>query len=115
MRGLSPMRPDDPERARREMVERQLRGRDIVDEEVLQALERVPREAFVGKRERRRAFDDAALPIGFGQTISQPYMVARICEALAVRPGRLILDVGICSGYQAAALSGLGSGGVRVE
>src|SRR3954463_8833173 len=105
MRGLSPMRPDDPERARREMVERQLRGRDIVDEEVLQALERVPREAFVGKRERRRAFDDAALPrsrafdaacltIGFGQTISQPYMVARICEALAVRPGRLILDVG---------------------
>jgi protein-L-isoaspartate(D-aspartate) O-methyltransferase len=115
MRGLSPMPPDDPASARREMVERQLRRRDIVDEDVLHALERVPREDFVGKRERRQAFDDAALPIGFGQTISQPYMVARICEALRVRPGQLILDVGTGSGYQAAVLAELGAEVVTIE
>jgi protein-L-isoaspartate(D-aspartate) O-methyltransferase len=97
------------------MVQRQLRRRDIVDEDVLHALERVPREDFVGKRERRQAFDDAALPIGFGQTISQPYMVARICEALAVRPGQLILDVGTGSGYQAAVLAELGAEVVTIE
>ena len=68
------------------MVERQLRRRDIDDERVLEAMERVPRELFVPERERRRAYDDAALPIGRGQTISQPYMVARIGEALALRP-----------------------------
>jgi protein-L-isoaspartate(D-aspartate) O-methyltransferase len=112
MRGLSPMRPDE---ARREMVERQLRRRDIADEAVLLALERVPREAFVGRRERRRAYEDAALPIGCGQTISQPYMVARICEALAVRPGHLILDVGTGSGYQAAVLAELGAEVVTIE
>jgi protein-L-isoaspartate(D-aspartate) O-methyltransferase len=112
MRGLSPMRPDE---ARREMVERQLRRRDIADEAVLLALERVPREAFVGRRERRRAYEDAALPIGCGQTISQPYMVARICEALAVRRGHLILDVGTGSGYQAAVLAELGAEVVTIE
>jgi protein-L-isoaspartate(D-aspartate) O-methyltransferase len=69
--------PVPPERER--MVERQLRGRDIVDERVLAAMERVPRELFVPEDLRRQAFDDAALPIGAGQTISQPYMVARIC------------------------------------
>src|SRR3954451_5826878 len=115
MPGVSPMRPDDPASARREMVERQLRRRDIVDEDVLHALERVPRESFVGERERRRAFDDAALPIGCGQTISQPYMVARICEALAVRPGQFILDVGTGSGYQAAVLAELGADVVTIE
>jgi protein-L-isoaspartate(D-aspartate) O-methyltransferase len=106
------MRPDE---ARREMVERQLRRRDIADEAVLLALERVPREAFVGRRERRRAYEDAALPIGCGQTISQPYMVARICEALAVRRGHLILDVGTGSGYQAAVLAELGAEVVTIE
>ena len=97
------------------MVERQLRRRDIVDEGVLSALERIPREAFVGKRERRRAYEDAALPIGCGQTISQPYMVARICEALGVRPGHRILDVGTGSGYQAAVLAELGAEVVTIE
>ena len=62
------------------MVEDQLRGRDIVDARVLDAMERVPRELFVPKGERHRAYADAALPIGHGQTISQPYMVARIAE-----------------------------------
>ena len=80
------------------MVEAQLRGRDIVDEAVLAAMERVPRELFVPEPEHGRAYDDAALPLGHGQTISQPYMVARIAEALATRPGDRVLDVGTGSG-----------------
>ena len=89
------------------MVDTQLRGRDIVDERVLRAMETVPRELFVEQRERARAYDDAALPIGVGQTISQPYMVARICEALDLRGGERVLDVGTGSGYQAAVLAEL--------
>ena len=100
---------------RRDMVDRQLRGRDIVDEDVLRAMERVPRELFVDEVERRRAYEDAALPIGHGQTISQPYMVARICEALALRPGQRALDVGTGSGYQAAVLAELGAEVVTIE
>jgi protein-L-isoaspartate(D-aspartate) O-methyltransferase len=107
------MQPE--ERARRELVELQLRARDIVDENVLRAMERVPRELFIPERERRRAYEDAALPIGHGQTISQPYMVARICEALAVRPGHRVLDVGTGSGYQAAVLAELGAEVVTIE
>jgi protein-L-isoaspartate(D-aspartate) O-methyltransferase len=97
------------------MVEAQLRGRDIVDEAVLAAMERVPRELFVPESERGRAYDDAALPLGHGQTISQPYMVARIAEALAIRPGDLVLDVGTGSGYQAAVLAELGADVVTIE
>jgi protein-L-isoaspartate(D-aspartate) O-methyltransferase len=104
-----------PEDERADMVARQLRARDIVDEEVLRAMGRVPRELFVPEPERRRAFDDAALPIGEGQTISQPYMVARICEALEVRPGHNVLDVGTGSGYQAAVLAELGAEVVTIE
>jgi protein-L-isoaspartate(D-aspartate) O-methyltransferase len=89
------------------MVERQLRGRDVVDERVLAAMERVPRELFVPEGLRARAYDDAALPIGGGQTISQPYMVARIAEALALTGDERVLDVGSGSGYQAAVLAEL--------
>jgi protein-L-isoaspartate(D-aspartate) O-methyltransferase len=89
------------------MVEEQLRARDIADERVLAAMERVPRELFVPEAYRARAYDDAALPIGEGQTISQPYMVARICEALALQGGERVLDVGTGSGYQAAVLAEL--------
>jgi protein-L-isoaspartate(D-aspartate) O-methyltransferase len=89
------------------MVDRQLRGRDIADERVLAAMERVPRELFLPEGLRRRAYDDAALPIGAGQTISQPYMVARICEALALTGKERVLDVGTGSGYQAAVLAEL--------
>ena len=89
------------------MVDEQLRSRDIVDERVLTAMERVPRELFVPAGRRRRAYDDAALAIGAGQTISQPYMVARICEELALRGGERVLDVGTGSGYQAAVLAEL--------
>jgi protein-L-isoaspartate(D-aspartate) O-methyltransferase len=97
--------PVPPERE--QMVERQLRGRDIVDERVLAAMERVPRELFVPEDLRRQAFDDAALPIGAGQTISQPYMVARICEELGLDGDERVLDVGTGSGYQAAVLAEL--------
>ena len=89
------------------MVERQLRRRDIVDDRVLAAMERVPRELFVPQSITARAYDDAALPIGEGQTISQPYMVARICEALSLRGHERVLDVGTGSGYQAAVLAEL--------
>ena len=91
------------------MVDEQLRARDIVDERVLEAMERVPRELFVPDGERHRAYADAALPIGHGQTISQPYMVARICEALSLTGDERALDVGTGSGYQAAVLAELGA------
>jgi protein-L-isoaspartate(D-aspartate) O-methyltransferase len=109
------MPPDDFARARERMVARQLRARGIEDEEVLRALGRVPRELFVPEAERRRAYEDAALPIGHDQTISQPYMVAVIVEALAVRPALRVLDVGAGSGYQAAVLSELGAEVVAIE
>ena len=89
------------------MVEDQLRVRDIVDERVLTAMARVPRELFVPSGERPRAFADAALPIGHDQTISQPYMVARICEILGLTGRERVLDVGTGSGYQAAVLAEL--------
>jgi protein-L-isoaspartate(D-aspartate) O-methyltransferase len=99
--------PFDPVAARHLMVRHQLRGRDVEDSRVLNAMEKVPRELFVPVDLRRRAYDDAALPIGSGQTISQPYMVARICEALALRGHERVLDVGTGSGYQAAVLAEL--------
>jgi protein-L-isoaspartate(D-aspartate) O-methyltransferase len=89
------------------MVDRQLRARGIEDERVLAAMERVPRELFVPEEVRDRAYDDAALPIGVGQTISQPYMVARICAELGLRGSEKALDVGTGSGYQAAVLAEL--------
>ena len=97
--------PVPPERSR--MVEQQLRGRDIVDARVLDAMERVPREVFVPDDLKDRAFDDAALPIGAGQTISQPYMDARIAEELGLDGDERVLDVGTGSGYQAAVLAEL--------
>jgi len=89
------------------MVDEQLLARGIADEHVLVAMGRVPRELFVREAYRSRAYDDAALPIGEGQTISQPYMVARICEELRLRGGERVLDVGTGSGYQAAVLAEL--------
>jgi protein-L-isoaspartate(D-aspartate) O-methyltransferase len=107
MRERSRVPPDPATEARSRMVEGQLRGRDVADERLLAAMERVPRELFVPEKLRERAYDDAALPIGGGQTISQPYMVARICEALALTGPERVLDVGTGSGYQAAVLAEL--------
>jgi len=89
------------------MVEEQLRARDIVDERVLTAMERVPRELFVPSEERRRAYADAALPIGHDQTISQPWIVAAICQALALTGQELVLEIGTGSGYSACVLAQL--------
>src|ERR1700686_1295988 len=89
------------------MVEHQLRARGIENERVLAAMARVPRELFVPEEVRVRAYEDAALPIGADQTISQPYMVARICSELKLRGDERVRDVGTGSGYQAAVLAEL--------
>jgi protein-L-isoaspartate(D-aspartate) O-methyltransferase len=91
------------------MVEEQLAARGVEDERVLAAMGRVPRELFVPESARRLAYDDRAVPIGEGQTISQPYIVGAICQALALRGGERVLDVGTGSGYQAAVLAELAS------
>jgi protein-L-isoaspartate(D-aspartate) O-methyltransferase len=96
-------------------IDRQLRRRGIGDERVLAAMGRVPREAFVPSGARRRAYADAALPLPHGQTISQPYIVALICQALELAGGERVLDVGTGSGYQAAVLAELAAEVVSVE
>lgn len=92
-----------------------LRRRGIADERVLAAIARVPRHLFVPAESRRRAYDDRALPIGHGQTISQPFMVATICAALELDGGERVLDVGTGSGYQAAVLAELAGEVVTIE
>jgi protein-L-isoaspartate(D-aspartate) O-methyltransferase len=99
----------DPARARATMVAGQLRARGVTDERVLAAMSAIPREAFVPDESRRSAYADEALPIEAGQTISQPLMVAKMTEHLAVQPGDRILEIGTGSGYQAAILGWLGA------
>jgi protein-L-isoaspartate(D-aspartate) O-methyltransferase len=101
--------------ARRRMVERQLRARGIEDERVLAAMAEVPREEFVPEHLRGRAYADSALPIGSEQTISQPWIVAAICQALHLDGSELVLEVGTGSGYSAAVLSLLVDHVVSVE
>jgi protein-L-isoaspartate(D-aspartate) O-methyltransferase len=97
------------------MVERQLRRRGIGDERVLAAMGEVPREEFVPERFRSRAYADSAQPIGESQTISQPWIVAAICQALALRGEELVLDVGSGSGYSTAVLALLAREVVGIE
>ncbi len=97
------------------MVAQQLRARDIADERVLHAMERVPRELFVPASLRDRAYDDAALPLPMGQSISQPYIVAKIAETLGLHGDELVLDVGTGSGYGAAVLAELAREVVSIE
>ena len=92
---------------RQEMVEQQIRERGVTDTRVLDAMRTVPRERFVPPELRRQAYEDGPLPIGAGQTISQPYIVAYMTEALKVAPSHKVLEVGTGSGYQAAVLSEL--------
>jgi protein-L-isoaspartate(D-aspartate) O-methyltransferase len=105
----------DFERARRRMVERQLRARGIGDERVLAAMGEVPREEFLPEAIRSRAYADAALPICEEQTISQPWIVAAICQALRLTGSELVLEIGTGSGYSAAVLSLLASHVVSIE
>jgi protein-L-isoaspartate(D-aspartate) O-methyltransferase len=97
----------DAAERRAAMVERQLRRRGITDERVLAAMGSVPRERFVPDRIRDRAYDDGALAIGHDQTISQPWVVAAICQALALEGKENVLEIGTGSGYSAAVLSHL--------
>jgi len=102
-------------RARAEMVERQLVRRGIADPRVLAACREVPREVFVGAWQQQQAYDDAPLPIGQGQTISQPYIVALTSEALRLLGHERVLEIGTGSGYAAAILAKLSKEVFTVE
>lgn len=105
----------DFDEQRRWMVEHQLREWGIHDPRVLQAMGTVPRELFVPESERKAAYYDGALPIGEGQTISQPYVVAHMCEILMLQGHERVLEVGTGLGYQAAVLSLLAAQVYTVE
>lgn len=96
------------ERLREEMVVRQIIARDVRDPEVLRAMRAVPRHEFVPEGIRDHAYEDRALPVGHGQTISQPYVVAAMTEALRAERGMKVLEVGTGTGYQAAVLAEMG-------
>lgn len=93
--------------ARQLMVENQIRARGVCDERVLSAMRRIPREFFIPLEDRALAYEDRALPIGLGQTISQPFIVAYMTEQLEVRPAARVLEIGTGSGYQTAILTHL--------
>jgi len=97
--------PDNWQTLRREMVDAQIRARDVRSEAVLQAMARVPRHLFVPDAMRAHAYEDRPLPIGQGQTISQPYIVGYMTDALQLEPGHTVLEIGTGSGYQAAVLA----------
>jgi protein-L-isoaspartate(D-aspartate) O-methyltransferase len=101
--------------ARARMVEKQLRRRGIADERVLAAMGEAPREAFVLPRHRGHAYADSALPIGEAQTISQPWIVAAICQALELQGSERVLEVGTGSGYSACVLALLAAEVLSVE
>ena len=101
------MNPEELAEQRARMVEEQLRGRGIRDERVLAAMGKVPRESFIAPEYAREAYADGPIPIGAGQTVSQPYMVAAMVEALEVQPSDRVLEVGTGTGYEAAVLAEL--------
>lgn len=96
------------EQARERMVELTIENRGVEDEDVLESMRTVPRHLFVPENRRAFAYSDEPLPIGFGQTISQPYIVAWMTELLELQPGDKVLEIGTGSGYQAAVLAELG-------
>ena len=100
---------------RHQMVSSQLRARGISDERVLAAMSRVPRQEFAPSRYRAQAYEDHPLPIGEGQTISQPYIVALMLEALALTPEDRVLEVGTGSGYVTALLAEMAADVVSME
>ena len=100
---------------REAMVERQLRRRGITEPDILDAFRAVPREAFVGTDKAHLAYGDHPLPIEAGQTISQPYIVALMIQAAAIKPNDIVLEVGSGSGYAAAIISRIASRVIGVE
>ncbi len=105
----------DYKSAREKMVDRQLAGRGIKSPEVLDAMRSVERHRFVRQLSLPYAYDDSPLPIGEGQTISQPYIVAFMTEVLQIKPGERVLEIGTGSGYQAAILAKLGADVYTIE
>jgi protein-L-isoaspartate(D-aspartate) O-methyltransferase len=103
------------EKQRKLMIETQLLSRGITNPRVIGAMKNVPREKFVLPEMKNRAYDDCALPLAYGQTISQPYIVALMCQLLKLRGREKVLDVGTGSGYQAAVLSLLAKKVVSIE
>ncbi len=104
----SPLSAADPYLHKRQaMVKRDIEGRGITDKRVLEVMATVPRHLFVDARQRDEAYADHPLPIGEGQTISQPYVVALMTEVLRVNPSDRVLEIGTGSGYQVAVLAGL--------
>ena len=93
--------------ARKRMLERDLKGRDIRDPKVLEIMGKVPRHLFVEPSLKSKAYADHPLPIGEGQTISQPYIVALMTQILKIQPGERVLEIGTGSGYQAAVMAEL--------
>src|ERR1700749_882979 len=106
---------DDQRSPAQRMIEDQLLRRDIADQRVLAAMLEVPRDAFVPEKDRAKAWADTALPLPHGQTISQPYMVARSLEVADLKPTDSVLEVGLGSGYQAAVMSRLCARVVSVD
>ncbi|HZU41119.1 MAG TPA: protein-L-isoaspartate(D-aspartate) O-methyltransferase [Terriglobales bacterium] len=102
---LAPSREERFAAQRHMMVEEQLRNRGIRGPRVLEAMERVPRHEFVGPEYEDQAYEDHPIPIGSGQTVSQPYIVAAMLESLKIGGGDVVLEVGTGSGYQTALLS----------
>lgn len=115
MSNTSPAFTLDPKILRKRMVREQLQNRGITDPAVLAAMGAVPRHLFVQEAFRGQAYDDRPLPIGQGQTISQPYIVAFMSQLLEVEPGVSVLEVGTGSGYQAAVLAHMGCRVYTVE
>lgn len=105
----------DPKYRRERMVREQLEARGIRDQDVLRAMRAVPRHLFVQEALASQAYDDRPQPIGHGQTISQPYIVAFMTELLQVKPGMKVLEIGTGSGYQAAVLAEMGAAVHTIE
>ncbi len=101
--------------ARRKMVETDLIGRDIYDRNVIRSMLKVPREEFVGQEKKESAYEDHPIPIGQGQTISQPYIVALMLQYLGIKEGDKVLDIGTGSGYHAALMAEMGATVYTVE
>lgn len=105
----------DPIRQRQRMVREQIQARGVIDPAVIAAMLAVPRHLFVQEALRGQSYEDSPLPIGHGQTISQPYIVARMTELLELQPGMRVLEIGTGSGYQAAVLAAMGCTVYTVE
>jgi protein-L-isoaspartate(D-aspartate) O-methyltransferase len=111
----APVKPKPLEPTPVEMIEKQLHQRGIRDQRVLNAMLLIPREEFVSAKDRPRAYSDAPIPIGYGQTITQPYMTALMAQSLMLDGSEKVLDVGTGSGYHAAVLGRLARRVISVE